>query len=223
MSALIMLHLGRGLCQAYTPDIIHAPFNDGYCRGFLAVPLVMLPTAMLPAAPISGEGVFTARFMAGGTNVALPVARFISLEVVEGPRATLRQRTGVTMMRIIAVVDVAVKAAMAVEPGAGSDKHIAHEPIGPVVAIGSAVVGRIVEVPVGAYGRPANADADGNLGRRVGRRREGTGQHENGENCESKDFNFEHVFSLIRLELHSELRVETEKQSFNLDERAPKS
>jgi len=57
----------------------------------------------------------------------------------------------------------------------------------------------------------------------MGRRREGAGQHENSEDCESKDFNFEHVFSLIRLELQSELRVETEKQSFNLDDQAPKS
>jgi hypothetical protein len=169
---------------------------------------------LLPTTPISGEGALGVCFMAGVAYVALPIPRFIPLEVVEPLRPALRERSGVTVARVIAVVDVAVKAAMAVEPGAGSDKHIAHEPIGPVVAVGSAVIGGIVEVPVRAYGRPAYADTDGNLGRRVGWRREGTGQHENGESCESKDFNFEHVFSLIRLELHSELRVENREAEF---------
>lgn len=124
------------------------------------MPLVMLPTA----SAISGEGALIVRFMAGIAYVALPVTRFISLKVVEPLRAALRERSSVSVARVIAVVDVAVKAAMAVEPGAGSDKQSAHKPIGPVVAVRSAVIRSVVEVPVGTRGGFPNADADGDLG-----------------------------------------------------------
>ena len=180
------------------------------------MPLVMLLAAtMLPtASAISGEGALIVRFMAGGTYVALSIARFVPLEVIELTCSALREWSSVTVARVITVVDVAVKAAMAVEPGAGSDKQSAHKPIGPVVAIGCAVIRSVVEVPVGTRGGFPNADADRNLGRRMGWRREGAGQHEYSEDCESKDFKFEHVSSLIRLELLGELRVENREAEF---------
>jgi hypothetical protein len=119
------------------------------------------------AAAISGEGVFTARIMAGIADVASSVARLIAVEVVELLLAATRQGTVVPVVRIVAVVDMAVETGMAVEPGAGSDEHSADIPIGPIVAVGSAVVGRIVEIAVGAAGGRADVDADGNLGRGV--------------------------------------------------------
>jgi hypothetical protein len=101
---------------------------------------------------------FAAGIMTGVAYVASPVARFISVEVIEGLRAPLRHWAVVAVSRIVAVVNVAEKAGVAVEPGAGPDEDAAIEPIGPIVAIGCAIVGRIVKVPIGAHGRDANAD-----------------------------------------------------------------
>jgi hypothetical protein len=104
--------------------------------------------------------------MAGVAYMALSIPRLVPVEVVERLRTALRQRSMVTLARVVAVVDVAVKAASAVKPGAGSKKHPANKPIGPIVAIGSTVVGLIVEVPIRARGR--HSDADGNLRRPQG-------------------------------------------------------
>jgi hypothetical protein len=115
------------------------------------------------AAAIARERVFPACVVTGVAYVALSIARFVSMEVVEGLRAVLRKRSMITVAGVVAVVDVAVEAVRAVEPGTGSKKDAAYEPIGTVVAIGSAVIRGIVEVPVGALGCYSNVDR--NLGR----------------------------------------------------------
>jgi hypothetical protein len=124
----------------------------------------------MPPTPITGEGVFTRRFMAGIAYVASAIPRLVSLEVVEALRPAPRQRSRVTMMGIKAVVDMAVKAVRAVKPGASSKKHPANKPIGPIVAVWSTVVWFIVEIPVRAYWSHADVYADGNLGSRHRRR-----------------------------------------------------
>jgi hypothetical protein len=105
--------------------------------------------------------------MASVASVAPPVAGFVSVEVVETLLSAARQRPMVAIMRVKTVVDVAVEAVRAVEPGSGSEKHPAVKPIGAIVAVGRAVIGSIVEVPIGADGFYSNADAD--LGRPHGR------------------------------------------------------
>src|SRR5580700_10321866 len=120
----------------------------------------------MPTTSISGEGVFTPRFMASIADIASPIPRLVSLEVVEALRTAFGHRSSITVMRIIAVVDMAVEAARAVKPGAGSKKHAANKPIGPIVAVRSAVVWGIVEVSVGTYGSRSDVYADGNLGLR---------------------------------------------------------
>jgi hypothetical protein len=123
----------------------------------------------MPAAMISRQCVFTRSVMASIADVASPIPRLVSVEVIEALRPTLRQRSSVTMMRIKAVVDVAVKAVRAVEPRAGANKHSADKPIGPVISVGSTVIWGIVEVPVRAHGSHSNVYADGNLGLRCRR------------------------------------------------------
>jgi hypothetical protein len=120
----------------------------------------------MPTTPISGEGVFTLRFMASIAYVAAPIPRLVSLEVVEALRPASGHRSSVTVMRIKAVVDMAVKAVRAVKPGAGSKKQPANKPIRPIVAVWSTVVWGIVEVPVRTYGSRSDVYADGNLGLR---------------------------------------------------------
>jgi hypothetical protein len=127
--------------------------------------LVLVVSASVAAAtPISGKGVFSARFVAGVSYVALSITRFVSLEVVESLCAALGQRSMVAVARVIAVIDVAIEAAMAMEPRAGANEDSAKKPVGAIVAVGGAVVGSVVEVAIGAYWRHSNVDADGNLG-----------------------------------------------------------
>jgi hypothetical protein len=129
----------------------------------------LVAPAVATAASISGKGVLAARFMTGVSHVALSITRFVALEVVESLRATLGQGSMVTVVRVIAVVDVTVKAAVAVEPWAGANEDSTIKPVGAVIAVGGAIVGSIVEVPIGAPWRDSNVDADGNLGRAQGR------------------------------------------------------
>jgi hypothetical protein len=68
-------------------------------------------------------------------DVALPIAGFIPLEVGERPRTALRQRAVIAVVRIVAVIDVTVVAAGAVEPWARPDEHAAQEPIRAVIAV----------------------------------------------------------------------------------------
>jgi hypothetical protein len=115
------------------------------------------------AAAESGQGMLSACIVAGRACVTASIARLIAMEVVEGLRAVFGERSMVAVVRIVAVVDMAVKAVRAVEPGAGSDENSAVKPVGPIVAIGGTVIGSVVEVPIGAPWRHSNADAD--LGR----------------------------------------------------------
>jgi hypothetical protein len=106
--------------------------------------------------------------MARVAYVASPIPRLVSVEVVEALGSAVRQRSSVTVMRIKTVVDMAIKAVMAVKPGAGSKKHPANKPIGSIVAVRSTVIGRIVEVSVRTHGSRPDVYADGNLGWRHG-------------------------------------------------------
>ena len=123
--------------------------------------------AVVSAATVeSGEGVFSAAIVATGSYVAFPIARFVCVEVVELPFSTARQGSIVAMMRVKAVVDVAVEPVRAVKPRTSAKKHPANKPVGPIVAIGGAVIWGIVKVPIRANG--SHSDFDGNLGRPQG-------------------------------------------------------
>jgi hypothetical protein len=113
--------------------------------------------------PISGEGVFSLPFMAGFAYVTAAIPRFVSLEMVETLRPTIRQRSVIAVMRIKAVVDMAEKTVRAVKPGASSEEHSAHEPIGPIIAVRSTVIWGIVEVSIRAYGSRSDVYPDDNL------------------------------------------------------------
>ena len=98
--------------------------------------------------------------------MALPIPRLVGVKVVELLLAAPRQRSGVTVMRIIAIVDVTIEAAVAAIPGAGSNENTAIKPIGPIVTIGRTVIRRIIKVTVRAPRRWP--DIDRNLGRCCG-------------------------------------------------------
>jgi hypothetical protein len=95
--------------------------------------------------------------------MTLAVARLIGLKVVERNGAAFRHRTVVAVVWVIAVINVAVEAVRAVEPWAGADEHSTGEPVRAVVAIGGAVVGRIVVVAIRADWGRAEVYTDGDL------------------------------------------------------------
>ena len=144
---------------------------------------------------ISRECVFTSRFMPSVTYVASAIPRLVTLKVVEALRPALGQRSNVSVMRIKAVVDVAVKAVTAVKPGTSSNKYPANKPIGPIVPVRSTVIRSIVEVPIRAHGSHSDVYTDGNLGWRHGY----TTQKASHETCESKRTDFEHDLLLLSL------------------------
>jgi hypothetical protein len=123
-------------------------------------------TPSMPAAAtvISRQCVFTAPAVIGWANVAVPIPRLIGLEVVKRMRPAIRQRAMISVAWIITVVHVAVKTVRPMEPRTCPDEHSTHKPIGPVIAVWSAIIGSVVEVPIRANRRYANVN--GNLCRR---------------------------------------------------------
>ncbi len=120
----------------------------------------------MPTTPITGQRVLAACFMASVAYISSSVSRLVSLEVVEALRPTLRQRSNVTVMGIKAVVDMPVKAAMTVKPRTRTKEEPTDKPIRPVVAVGSTIIGSIVEIPVGTDGSWSDVYANFNLGLR---------------------------------------------------------
>jgi hypothetical protein len=146
---------------------------------------------------------FASAFVAGVAYVASPIPRLVCMEVVEALCPMLRQRSSIAVMRVKAVVDVAVKAAMAVKPGASSKEDPSNKPVGPIVAIRSTVIRRIVEVPVRADGGRPNVYTNRNLGVRHWY---GT-KKGNSESGGSERVNSEHGYSLIESESTKGRRV----------------
>jgi hypothetical protein len=110
--------------------------------------------------PLSSGAVFAAAVMAGVTYMALPVACFVCMEVIEWLLPTHWHRSGITVMRVVAVVHVAIKAVRTVKPGAGTDEQTTTEPIRPIVSVGSTIIRSVVIVPVGTYRLNSDIDTD---------------------------------------------------------------
>jgi hypothetical protein len=122
---------------------------------------------MASTTSISGKRVFTPSIMTGVAYVALTIAGLVAVKVVELRLPAPGHRSTVTVMRVKAVVNVAIKAVRAVKPGTSSKEYPADKPIGPIVAIGSAVIRLIVEVAIRAHW--SRSDFDSNLRWPLGR------------------------------------------------------
>jgi len=137
--------------------------------------------ATLPSSPaattatLKARASFPAHVVAWVPDMSSSISSFVSMKVVECLLATPRERSNVTMMRIKAVVDMTEEAMRTVKPRACSDEQAADEPIRAVIAIGRAVIRRIVKIPIRTY--RSDPYVDGNLS---GSHRCGAGQG-NGE------------------------------------------
>jgi hypothetical protein len=144
------------------------------------------------AATRESWGVLAASVVAGVAGVSLSISRFVAVEVVEGALAASGKRPMVSVAGIKAVIDMAVKATMPVEPRTSSDEETAYEPVRPVIAVGGAVIRGIVKVPVRANGRYADVDAYAHLGMDAG----DGGDKDNRKGCKRKNFPAGHKPSL---------------------------
>ena len=107
---------------------------------------------MTASVALSSGAMFVSAIMACSTYMALSVSRLVCLEVIEGMVAAAGHRAGVTVVGIIAVINVAIEAARAMEPRSGSDKDSASEPIRPIISVRRTVVRGIVVVAIGTDG-----------------------------------------------------------------------
>jgi hypothetical protein len=131
----------------------------------VAMIMARVPARMTMSA-VTGS-MFPPCIVIAASCVAAPIARFISMEAIERALSTLRKRAAVSVARIPAVINMAPKIARPAVPGARAYKDAIGKPIGPIVAVGRAIVWRIVEVPVGAYRLGSNANSKADLGRHV--------------------------------------------------------
>ena len=70
----------------------------------------MVTAATMTAATMAiPAAVFTASIMARVAYVASSISRFVRVKIVERPRSTLRHRSRISVVRIVAIVDVAIE------------------------------------------------------------------------------------------------------------------
>ncbi len=97
-------------------------------------------------------------------HIAVPITRFVGLEMIKGGRTPIRHRSMVAVTRVITVIHVTYPTRRPVKPGPCTNKHAADKPIGAVVAIGSAGIRGVIKIAVRTDRRGANID--GYLSRR---------------------------------------------------------
>jgi hypothetical protein len=102
--------------------------------------------------------VFVAPVMSRITRVAMLIVRRIGMEAVERVFPAFGERSMVAVVRIVALVDMAIKPMMSVEPGAGPNEYPSSEPIRTIVAVGCTVIRSIRKVAVGAHWSHPNVD-----------------------------------------------------------------
>ena len=125
--------------------------------------LPVTAATMSTAAMAIPTAVFTDSIMARFAYVASSIPRFVRVKMGERPLSTIRQRSHVSVVGIIAIVHVTIEVMTAMKPRAGSDENAASKPIRSIITIGSAVIRGIVEITVRAHRRHSNVD--GNLSR----------------------------------------------------------
>jgi hypothetical protein len=80
--------------------------------------------------------VFAAPVMSRSSWVAMLIVRSVCTETVERLLPAFWLRSMIAVVRIEALVDMAIKPTRPVEPGAGPDEYPSSEPVRTIVAIG---------------------------------------------------------------------------------------
>jgi hypothetical protein len=101
---------------------------------------------------------FACRLMSCVPYVALSVASLVPVKMIERLLATPWHRPLITMMGVIAVINMSIEAARTVEPPSSANEDTSIKPIRTVKAIRSAIIRGIVEISVGTDRFHANGN-----------------------------------------------------------------
>lgn len=103
-----------------------------------------------------------------GAEIRMPmtVASLVAMETLNVTRmavgsevfAAVRVIAMVSVVAIEVIVDVSPEVPVTMEPWTSTDKYAAGEPLGSIVAIGSALIRRVVEITIGTDWRRPNLD-----------------------------------------------------------------
>jgi hypothetical protein len=115
-------------------------------------------TATGTAAATKSTLMLATRLVPGVADVTLAIASLVAVKVIEGSFAASRHGASVAVVRVVAVVHMAVEATRSMKPRTRSKEHAAGKPIRSIVAIGRAVVRGIVIVSIRAYRGGSNVD-----------------------------------------------------------------
>jgi hypothetical protein len=99
--------------------------------------------------------------------VAVAIAHLVSMEVLSGTippltssLACMRISTMVAVIRVVVIIDRALKVFRTVKPWPGTDKDAVGKPFRAVITVGSATVRRGIIVTIRTSRRYTDADAD---------------------------------------------------------------
>ena len=135
-------------------------------RALVVTSATRVTSTRMTSALIS-RSMFVRPIMTGIACVALSVPGLVCMEMFVGLLPARWVGSDVAVMRIVAVVDMAIKSVRAVIPGSSPDEYAPNEPIRPIVAIRCTVIGSKVVVAIRAHRR--NPNVDGYLCRRTGK------------------------------------------------------
>jgi hypothetical protein len=124
--------------------------------------------------------------------VAASITHLVSVKVLEGLLSMLGMWASVAVMRIEAVINVALEIVGPMEPRAGSDEYASAEPLRSVVSVWRAVVWG--EIVVAIRANRFRSDIDRDLS---GCRARNAQQSGNPQDRKGKKFPIGHVFLLI--------------------------
>lgn len=168
----------------------------------MVVAVIAVAAVVLLAMIVAAIAVVSAIVRVAATLVAASVPAITVAVVLVGtaearvgmpaiPFASARQAAMIAVAGIVIAIDITVEVAWAVEPWARTDEDPVAEPLGSVIAVGSAIVRRVWEVSVGANGRRADVDGDREL-----RLRFGSAEEEDSCNYgEGEEFDSQHISS----------------------------
>jgi hypothetical protein len=126
---------------------------------------MLTAAAGVTAAHWRAGSMFATTVMAGIAHMAIPVPRFVGVEIVVRLLPACGIGSVVSVTGIVVVVDVAIKSVGTVKPGASPDEYSPHEPIRAIVAIGCAVIRSEIVIAVRTH--RCHPDVDGYLGGRT--------------------------------------------------------
>jgi hypothetical protein len=113
---------------------------------------------------VSGKGVLSATVVAWGSDdMAASVSCLIGLKVIEWFGAAARHWPGVSVVRVKAVIHVTMEAYRSMEPRPSSKEHATGKPVRPIVPIGSAIIGRVIEISIRTNRSRTNIHSYSNL------------------------------------------------------------